>query len=271
MAVILPGMVQLWKVSTGKRLLSFRVARGSLRALAFSPDGKTLATGGDDGIVRLWDAGTGKQRTALREVGTPVFCVAFSPDGKLIAAGGLDNAVTLWDVATAQSIALLEGHTGSVTALTFRPDGRVLASASFDETVKLWELATFKERATFRGHNGPVWSVAFSPNGKLLACAGRGGVKLRDVASGSAALMTSHPEAMRCVAFSLGGEWLALAANDGTMRLWDVRSGKEKTAWQWQFTTIHSLAFSPGGKTLASDSGGDVYLWDVATVLKTEK
>jgi WD40 repeat protein len=145
-----------------------------VNCLAFSPDGKTLASGSSDATIKLWDVATGKEQATLKGHKAGVICVAFSPDGKTLASGSNrdDTTIKLWDVATGKEQATLKGHkTGS--GVTFSPDGKRLVSwgggARDTGTIKLWDVATGKEQATLWGHRSTVASVAFSPDGNTLA------------------------------------------------------------------------------------------------------
>ena len=140
-----------------------------VKCVAFSLDGKTLASGSGDKTIKLWDVATGQERATLRGHSNWVSSVAFSRDGKTLASGSWDNTIKLWDVATGQERATLRGHSEPVNSVGFSPDGKTLASGSWDNTIKLWEVATGQERASLRGHSESVYSVAFSPDGKTLA------------------------------------------------------------------------------------------------------
>ncbi|MGW1171581.1 nSTAND1 domain-containing NTPase [Streptomyces sp. NPDC002550] len=248
--------------------LKRRLAAGTsdVESVAFSHDGRTLATSSHD-TVRLWDVATGKTRTTLTGHTAEVESVAFSPDGRTLATGSDDETVRLWDVATGKTRTTLTGHTDTVQSVAFSHDGRTLATGSRDLTVRLWDVATGKTRTTLTGHTDTVESVAFSPDGRTLATGSNDKTaRLWDVATGKTrTTLTGHTDTVRSVAFSPDGHTLATGSFDETVRLWDVATGKTRTTLTINMT-VWSVAFSPDGRTLATGSYDEaVRLWDVAT------
>ncbi|MFN8372182.1 MAG: protein kinase [Anaerolineae bacterium] len=203
----------------------------TVRSVAFSPDGSTLASASDDGTIRLWNTSTGEQ------MGDPlvghediVTTVAFSPDGRTLASGSFDRTVRLWDLTGERPTATLQGHDDVVNAVTFSPDGTLLASASRDRTVVLWNVATRELIGLpLTGHTDWVLSVAFSPDGRTLASGSRDTTLiLWDVTTRQAigqplrASGLSRDSWMNSVAFSPDGTHLLSASRDTTLRLWNV-------------------------------------------------
>jgi len=243
-----------------------------VESVAFSPDGKTLASGGWDNTVKLWDVATGRELRTLKGHSNHVSSVAFSPDARTLASGSHDSTVKLWDVTTGRELRKLTGHSDVVNSVAFSPDGKTLASSSKDDTVKLWEVATGQELRTLAGDTdgglSECLSVAFSPDGKVLATGSDDStIKLWEVATGrELRTLKGHSGGVYSVAFSADGRMLATGSDDFTIKLWDVSTGAELRTLTGHSHMVHSVAFSPDGRTLATGSDDfTIRLWEVAT------
>jgi WD40 repeat protein/transcriptional regulator with XRE-family HTH domain len=257
---------------------------GVLQSVAFTPDGRRMATGGTDRAVRLWNTADRSRPTPagppLRGHGDTVFTVAFDPAGRLLASGGGDHAVRLWRLTGAGATAAgsLPGPRGTVYSVAFSPDGRTLAAGSADAHVHLWDLRDAARPvplgAPLAGPGGAVQSVAFGPGGRTLAAATAGGeARLWDLRARPRPVggpLTASAKSLFAVAFSPDGRTLATGGADDSVRLWRLtgRGGPTPLGRPMTGPTgwVNALAFAPGGGTLAAaSSDGQVWLWDAAT------
>ena len=272
--------MKLWEVTTGQELVSMaaHTTRGIVMAVAFSPDGRWLASGALDGIIRLWEVTTGRElaNVAAHTALAGVTALAFSPDGRVLASASGDNTAKLWEIANDELVG--QGEFRVLFPRAFSADGRWLASGALDGTLKLWEMATGQERASLAGHSQGVMAVTFSPDGRWLASTGMQDITttLWDVATGhevwsvrgySGPVSGVNVHVSSTVVFSPDGRLIATGGWDKTIKLVEVATGREIRGITGHTQRVGPVVFSPNKdaqRWLAT--GGEantVTLWDL--------
>ncbi|MCZ8226460.1 MAG: serine/threonine protein kinase [Microcystis sp. LE19-84.1B] len=254
-----PSVSPLDKTLTGHSETVFSVA--------YSPDGRYLASGSKDKTIKIWEVATGKGLRTLTGHSGVVLSVAYSPDGRYLASGSQDKTIKIWEVATGK-VRTLTGHYMTFWSVAYSPDGRYLASGSSDKTIKIWEVATGKELRTLTGHSMTVWSVAYSPDGRYLASGSLDKtIKIWEVATETELrTLTGHSHAVLSVAYSPDGRYLASGIGDGAIKIWEVATVRELRTPTRHSEVVRSVAYSPDGRYLASGSQDKtIKIWEVAT------
>ncbi|CEJ62505.1 hypothetical protein PMG11_11002 [Penicillium brasilianum] len=239
-----------------------------VKAVAFSPSGKRIASGSHDETIKIWDARTGDLEKTLAGHSDWVYAVAFSPDGKHIVSGSDDNTIKFWEIATGKLLKTLTGHSDCVSTVVFSPDGKHIASGSHDGTIKLWDTKTRNLSKTLAGHSGRVNSVAFSLDCKHIASGSADNtIKLWDTVSGALKkTLACHSDWVNAVAFSPDGKHIASGSGDNTIKIWDIATGNLWKIIDSHSDCVNTVAFSPDGKHIVSGSDDNtVRLWDAAT------
>ncbi|RIK37613.1 MAG: hypothetical protein DCC55_23760, partial [Chloroflexi bacterium] len=272
--------IRLWDLRTGEQQFTLRRHTSSVSALAFSPDGLTLVSGGVDALVCLWDVQTGEPTGIFQGHRGQIKWVVFNTEGTLLATGSGDHTIRIWNMGAPGSPTaergqlrhILQGHTGMVRCVAFHPDGRMVASASDDQTVRLWDAVTGQLCQTLQGHTQPVICTSFSPDGRTLVSVSDDQtmrVWAVDTATGTYQLRHVLPEQVYkfdCIALSPDNRTLVSGSVDTTVRVWDLQTGQLCHALKGHTNLITSVDISPDARRIASGcSNGMVRVWDAQT------
>jgi eukaryotic-like serine/threonine-protein kinase len=273
------------EADSGKRVAASAQDIGNTWTLVFSPDGKRIATGGEDGVTRLWDISTGTLTAECRGHKRKVFSAAFRADGLRLATASADGTVRQWDTTTGREVeSPYDRHTGEVLTAKYSSDGESIASGGTDRTVRVWRAATREDRSVLQGHVGDVSDLAFTAGGSRLASVSQsprrgnseqedGTVRLWEVEPhGAASVLHGHKNYVYPVAYSPDGQWIASGDWDDKVLLWDAVNG-EKAATLPHTGNIRALVFSTDSMRLISAAYLDesLHVWNVATARRQSK
>ena len=236
-----------------------------VKAVAFSPDGRLLATVGVDELIRLWDMKTMSPLPPIDNGGDDIYCVAFSPDSRYLATGDTDRTVRLWDIQNRSLLYPLKLHTDYVTSVAFSPDGTMLASGDNAGYAILWDLEEKRVIKSIHYKEKGITSLSFSPDGRLLATASQDETtRLWEARTGKPmGPLLGHQDDVNSVAFRPDSRTLVTGSRDKTVRIWDITQNTFLATLRGHAGEVTSVAVSPDGKTVAS-AGKDttVRLWD---------
>lgn len=259
----------LWTQSASDALRT-GVARDVLRAheeivtsAAFSPDGKKIVTGSQDGTARVWNADGSGTPVVLRGHEIDVSSVAFSPDGTRIVTGSGDRTARVWNADGFGTPVVLRGHDANILSVAFSPHGKKIATGSIDGTIRIWNADGSGTPLVFDGHASWVTSVAFSPDGQKIATAsGDETARIWNAdGSGTPLVLTGHSNYVSSVAFSPNGKKIVTGSWDQTVRIWNADGSGDPLVLRGHANAVSSVAFSPDGSKIATGSRS-VGIWN---------
>jgi eukaryotic-like serine/threonine-protein kinase len=289
----------VWDATTGGTIRTFKGHKAQIDSLAFSPDGKLIASS-DETAVKIWDLATGNEVCALRGRADGIHPLVFSPDGKQVAGAGSDNGLAIWDAMTGEQTLRLTGHAGRVESVAFSPGGKQVVSAGNDGTLRVWEATSNRETPARQAHVEAARCVACSRDGKKIVVAGSDRtLKLRDTTSGRDLLtLKGAKEPGMGAAFSPDGKKIVAVDNDfslnklsldhhyaalpdekgvvlinidATPAIWDAETGEKTVALAGTTKDVTCAAFSPDGRQIVCGTWeGAIKLWNAATGTETQ-
>lgn len=249
------NIVWVWETTSGKHLRSFEGNSELVSAVSFSPDGKYILIGSWDDTARLWDTTSGRGFQRLQGHFGDVRASTFSADGRLILTGSRDGTARLWDATSGSELHRFKGHSEGVRSVAFSPDGNFVLTGSDDKTVWLWEAGEpFKKHQRIGPHPRRVTDAVFSPDSQALLTSSDNVAYLWNIKDGKTIKTFSHNKLINAVSFSPDGQLAVTASWDKTARIWDIRTGKERSQLRGHSSGVTAAMFSPDGRFVITGS-----------------
>jgi WD40 repeat protein len=226
-------------------------------SVRFTPDGKTLLSGGRDSSIRIWDVASGESKRTLTNHTGSIYSIVFSHDANLMASAATDTKIILWNPQTFEPVKTLEGHTAGIREMAFSPDDKTLASVGEDNTFRLWDVATGKLKVTRTEHEPKkVKSVAYTPDGTTIATVSHDKTARLWTSEGEPKqVLQGHNSGLESCDISPDGKLLMTSSDNGQLIFWELPSGKMIKNYEfvhgWE---IDSVGFTPDGKYAVSGS-----------------
>ena len=261
--------VRIRDAANGRARLTVAYSGGEINSLAYSPDGRQIATANADNTISIWRLGSVDPNTELMLTGhtAPVIDVQFSADGAYLVSASADNTARVWSASTGALLYVLAGHESAVRGAVFDMARQAVLTGGADGTARLWQMSTALSGRALAGHGQLINALAFSPDGAQIATGGYDRlIRTWDNLSGELTLTLRQSDWINALAYSPDGAWLASGGRDGVAQVIDAASGAVRLTYAQHNGIIDALAYSPDG-TLIASGGSDrqVHIWDAAS------
>jgi serine/threonine protein kinase len=254
-------------VPAQKKPFIYRGHKSAVTAVAWSPDGRRMASSSYDSTVQLWNASDGSHLFTYKGHRAPVFSVAWSPDGTRIASSSWDMTVQIWDANNGRRLLTYKGHRGGLFSVAWSPDGTRIASSSNDDIVQVWNASDGSELLTYKGHRDSVNAVTWSLDGIRIASGSADKtVQVWNASDGSELLTCKgHRDSVNAVAWSPDGMLIASGSYDKVVQVWNASDGSRLLTYKGHSEPVNAVAWSPDGTRIASASvDSTVQIWNVS-------
>lgn len=262
------NVVKLWDVASRREIATLRGHNARIRAVAFAPDGRYIASACEDRTAKLWDVETRQELATLKGHRAEIYATAFSPDGRSLVTGAMDFTAKVWDIGAATELTVIRNGRSIFNRIAFSPDGRRIATGE-STTLAIRDAQSGRELFRCQGHAGAITDFDFSPDGRTIATVSQDRtVRLWDAASGKELFaLSGHTGTLTAVAFSPDGRKLVSSGQDQTARVWDLTTRRELLALRGHAHPVTmAAAFTPDGRRIVTGSyDKTVKLWDAAT------